>query len=122
MVPILNENVEANQYDCTAEECDWLQEKAPDGGFQVVIMAEVLYGDRCVWNGLKSILVDVSSRPVFEEAILAVNLRVGRKDIDDFLALVGDTFHYERVAFYKGSAEADFGVEIYSFTRKRASE
>ena len=33
---------------------------------------KVLYGDRCVWNGLKSILVDVSSRPVFEEAILAV--------------------------------------------------
>eukprot|EP00397_Hematodinium_sp_SG-2012_P036948 GEMP01039957.1.p1 GENE.GEMP01039957.1~~GEMP01039957.1.p1 ORF type:complete len:235 (+),score=27.90 GEMP01039957.1:264-968(+) len=116
LTPMLEENVKANPYNCKAETCDWLLEKAPDDDFHIVIMAEVLYGDRCVWPGLKQVLLDASSHSAFEEALLAVNLRVGRQDIDDFLALVGDVFHYQRVACYKGKAEADFGVEIYSFT------
>lgn len=86
------------------ETCDWVREKVPQGSVQYVVCCECLYAGRDVWPGLVSVLQqlsDVSANPEFREVLLAVNLRVGRKDIDDFLGMLA-----------AGGAEGGEGVWI----------
>lgn len=74
--------------------CDWNSpETVPDADFEYILCCEVLYAGREVWAGLRACLRKIADRPgsKFREVLLAVNLRVGRRDIDDFLkALTND--------------------------------
>ncbi len=89
--------------------CDWTKPgTVPNQDFQYVICCEVLYAGRFVWPGLRECLRRVADREQkkpdsenpqegegleeertrFREVLLAVNLRVGRKDIGDFLRVL----------------------------------
>eukprot|EP00392_Amoebophrya_sp_AT5.2_P008329 g8350.t1 len=117
--------------------CDWVARKLPEGSssYEYVICCEVLYAGRGVWPGLKDCLVQLGRGLHFKAVLLAVNLRVGRKDIDDFLALLGKDFGFVRKLWASGSGSnslpgatsssctthtsaslTDFGVEIYAFS------
>merc|ERR1712008_464399 len=77
--------------------CDWANATLPHGDFDYVICCEVLYACRDVWPGLKQCLVQATHRSSFKEILLIINLRVGHKDIDDFLVLVADELVAEKI-------------------------
>jgi len=77
--------------------CDWATGTIPPGDFDYVICCEVLYACRDVWPGLKQCLVQATHRSSFREILLIINLRVGHKDIDDFLALAADELVAEKI-------------------------
>ncbi|CAD7943555.1 unnamed protein product [Amoebophrya sp. A25] len=118
--------------------CDWVLEQVPSGTFEFVICCEVLYAGRDVWPGLKATLKKLAkqSEGTFIAVLLAVNLRVGRTDIDAFLELLGDDVFpcVKRLSTFGGTQASsnvhsesassasksltDFGVEIYSFSHR----
>lgn len=71
--------------------CDWLSEAPPSGVFDYAICCEVLYAGRDVWPGLRKIFEKLLFGGSCREILLAVNLRVGRRDIDDFFALLSSS-------------------------------
>ena len=137
-------------------ECDWLKRKIPfededieggDHNYEIVLCCEVLYAGRDCWPGLRECLWKLSQRSNFKEVLLAVNLRVGRNDIDTFLGMLredsesapggGPTFKDVERLFTSAESGADapsaapaeeaapdgrslthFGVEIWRFANR----
>lgn len=123
LYPLMRYNVDLNpklESVCSAMALDWLDGKAlkrqlKARKFDTIVGCEILYGNRHTWAGLKRVISHALSRT--GEAFFCVELRNERKDVDDFVSLMGE--EEEEGTFYKSGEWELLDEEMVVFALKR---